>query len=358
MMRGFLEERKVFDLRRSASLRPRPTPGRGSRPAVRSPLHGLALAACGLAFSVAASAEEIAWRFGSVAEAMAAAKESGKPVMALFWSEKRGGCPMKEGAFRNPEVVALAGSFECAFVANEKHPDEATTYALRRFALAFVAPDGRELARLPFRDWESEGDPAAISAAMATALAEAKRPAGEIAAPSEGRERIGRPAPAWQLEGWLRGEPRELQDCAGRVLLVRFWTHTCEFCEASLPGLQELQERYGGQGLTVLGFWVPKPLGSKHTPAEVLRTLEEWGVTKLPIALDTQWQTLRDYWLEGGMRVATSASFLMDRKGVIRWLHPGPELHPEGGSGHEECARRYRDLEAAIRLLLAEKGGG
>lgn len=106
--------------------------------------------------------------------------------------------------------------------------------------------------------------------------------------------------------------------------------------------------------MLVVGFFTPKPFGTPRTWEEVQPVLDRWGVT-FPIAFDTEWKTLKSYWLDSGDRDATSASFLIDRKGVIRWLHPGPELHPGGGEGHEECRRRYADLEKAVRMALEEK---
>jgi hypothetical protein len=77
-----------------------------------------------------------------------------------------------------------------------------------------------------------------------------------------------------------------------------------------------------------------------------------------PIALDMKWDTLNDYWLGKNRRRASSTTFLVDRKGTIRYLHPGPELHP-GKDGcnlfPERCNRDFAELEAAIRILLAEE---
>jgi hypothetical protein len=41
------------------------------------------------------------------------------------------------------------------------------------------------------------------------------------------------------------------------------------------------------------------------------------------IAIDLDWKTLRAYWLDGAKREYTSVSFLIDRKGTIRYIHPG-----------------------------------
>ena len=44
---------------------------------------------------------------------------------------------------------------------------------------------------------------------------------------------------------------------------------------------------------------------------------------------------LRRWWLDGGKRDYTSASFLIDRQGLIRWVHGGGELHPSSDPAHK-----------------------
>jgi hypothetical protein len=44
------------------------------------------------------------------------------------------------------------------------------------------------------------------------------------------------------------------------------------------------------------------------------------------VAIDPDWRTLRRWWLDGAERGFTSASFLLDREGAVRWIHPGGTL--------------------------------
>jgi hypothetical protein len=50
----------------------------------------------------------------------------------------------------------------------------------------------------------------------------------------------------------------------------------------------------------------------------------------------------------------SSMSFLLDRAGRIRFVHPGGEFHEGGGSGHEECNAAYAALVRTIERLLQE----
>jgi len=50
---------------------------------------------------------------------------------------------------------------------------------------------------------------------------------------------------------------------------------------------------------------------------------------RFPVAVDSDWQTLKRWWLDGPERSWTSVSFLIDRRGVIRHVHRGGKLAPD-----------------------------
>lgn len=204
--------------------------------------------------------------------------------------------------------------------------------------------------RAPARDVPpSPPTAAANEAATGTRAAETQG----LPAPRAGGDRVGQPAPAWGELEWIRSEPLALEDLRGKVVLVRFWTDTCPFCRASAPALRALDEEYRDRGLVVIGMYHPKPHGTVRAAADVERVSDEWG-WRFPVALDTDWATLRRFWLDSGRRRATSSSFLLDRTGTIRFVHPGPEFHPGGPADHGQCRRDHADLRAAIESLLAE----
>ena len=143
------------------------------------------------------------------------------------------------------------------------------------------------------------------------------------AAPAEvGRELIGTRAPEWTVSEWIGGEPRTLASLRGRVVLVRWWTAPdCPYCAASAEGLNELAGRYRDRGLSVLGFYHHKaksPLTRGHVEVQAQRL----GF-KFPIAVDDDWKTLHRWWLDRTARGWTSVTFLIDREGIIRHVHPG-----------------------------------
>lgn len=166
---------------------------------------------------------------------------------------------------------------------------------------------------------------------------------GGAFAAEPGADLLGRPAPEWQAEHWMNSEPLTLEDLRGRVVLVRFWTAPgCPFCRATAPSLNTFHERYGDDGLTVVGLYHHKAR-SPLDPADVARHAEAFGF-EFPVAVDTGWRTLRRWWLDDRERGWTSVSFLLDREGVIRWIHPG--------GSYVEGDEDFAELEARIRGLL------
>jgi hypothetical protein len=65
------------------------------------------------------------------------------------------------------------------------------------------------------------------------------------------------------------------------------------------------------------------------------------------VAIETDWKTLHQWWLDGGRRDFTSVSFLIDREGMIRHIHPGGE--------HVKGDEAYAKMNGAIEKLLGEK---
>jgi peroxiredoxin len=153
---------------------------------------------------------------------------------------------------------------------------------------------------------------------------------------------IGTRVQEWEVEGWLHSKPLTVKDLAGKVILVRWWTAPgCPFCAVTAPALNDFHHRYKDQGLVVIGFYhhkSSKPLD----PAQVKVSAEKFGF-QFPVAIDRDWKTLKQWWLDKEKRGWTSVSFLIDRKGVIRHIHPGGQ-YPPGSKAQQELQARIEDL--------------
>jgi peroxiredoxin len=172
----------------------------------------------------------------------------------------------------------------------------------------------------------------------------------------EGSDLIGTPAPGWgESLVWVGSEPLHLRDLRGSVVLVRWWTDTCPYCSRSAPALNEFHARFAEKGLVVVGMFHPKPIARPATVESVAEAAEERGF-RFPVAIDRDWSLLRRYWLGRGRHRATSVSFLIDRSGVIRYVHPGPAFHREVLGRNDGPLRDFLELEGMIRKLLDERG--
>jgi peroxiredoxin len=168
--------------------------------------------------------------------------------------------------------------------------------------------------------------------------------------PSEGAELIGRPAPALSGLTWLNSGPLGLEDLRGKVVLIRFWLVGCPYCKNTAPALAELYEKYGGDGLVVIGIHHPKSERARDD-AFVLKAAKGLGF-EFPVAQDRDWKVINAYWLGGVRRSYTSSSILIDKKGIIRFVHDGGEFYRSEDNTDADLA--YKTIDAKIRELLAE----
>ena len=168
----------------------------------------------------------------------------------------------------------------------------------------------------------------------------------------EGDELIGKPAPKWGTLEWLNSQPLKLNTLEDKVVLIRWWTETCPFCAASAPALNEFHDTFKDKGLVVVGMYHSKPPGPRRQGA-LEKAVKRLGF-EFPIALDMDWGTLRRYWLAKGRNRWTSVSFLIDKRGNIRYIHPGGEYYKEEDETRTEAQRDYDELKAMIEKLIAE----
>ncbi|KXV15408.1 cytochrome C biogenesis protein [Caballeronia megalochromosomata] len=134
---------------------------------------------------------------------------------------------------------------------------------------------------------------------------------------------------------WLNAAPLSADALRGKVVVVNFWTYSCINCLRTLPYLKTWAQRYGDDGLVVIGVHTPE-FGFEHDTGNVKRALANLNI-KYPVAIDNDYVIWRafgnQYW---------PAFYIVDAQGRVRFHHFG-----EGG---------YREAENAIRQLLADNG--
>ncbi len=157
------------------------------------------------------------------------------------------------------------------------------------------------------------------------------------------RDLIGTPAPEWTVNDWIGAEPMTLAGLRGKVVVVRWWTAPgCPYCAGTVPVLDELWRAHRADGLVVLGMYHHKS-SDPLTRAHVVAQRQRLGI-EFPVAIDADWKTLRKWWLDGRERAWTSVTFVIDRRGVIRHVHPGGEI----AKGSAEAAALQHVVEEAL----------
>ena len=117
------------------------------------------------------------------------------------------------------------------------------------------------------------------------------------------------------------------------------------YCSATAPALNEFHRVYREQGLAVVGLYHHK----SRTPLDLAAVKQHAGRLgfEFPVAIDPDWRTLKRWWLDAGGENWTSVSFLIDRRGIVRHIHPGGQ-YVKGDPD-------YTALQAKLEELLAEK---
>lgn len=134
---------------------------------------------------------------------------------------------------------------------------------------------------------------------------------------------------------WINSRPLILAQLRGKVVLIDFWTYTCVNWRRTLPYVRAWAQKYGADGLVVIGVHTPEFSFEKNLDNV------RWAVGDMrvdyPVAVDSNngiWNSFsNEYW---------PALYIIDAKGQIRSHHFG-----EGG---------YDEAERKIQTLLTETG--
>ncbi len=126
-----------------------------------------------------------------------------------------------------------------------------------------------------------------------------------------GHPLVGSPAPDFKADS-LNGQGKiSVKGMEGKVVIVDFWATWCEPCKKSFPKLQELNVKYKASGLEIVGISEDDEKGG----------IADFGSTygsKFPLGWDDG-KSIAGKWQPKSM----PASFIVDRKGIVRFAHLG-----------------------------------
>jgi cytochrome c biogenesis protein CcmG, thiol:disulfide interchange protein DsbE len=125
---------------------------------------------------------------------------------------------------------------------------------------------------------------------------------------------VGNPAPDFHVKALTGSKGTvSLKELRGQVVLVDFWGTFCEPCKKSFPKLQDLNAKYAGGGLQIVGISEDEDEDKDKIPGFA----ETYGA-KFPLGWDGDKSIARRYKPE-----TMPSSFLIDKKGVVRFGHVG-----------------------------------
>lgn len=141
---------------------------------------------------------------------------------------------------------------------------------------------------------------------------------------------VGEQAPHCALTS-LNNTPAHFHEYAGKVLYVDFWASWCSSCLQSFPFLNQLAHEFGDQGLHIVGVNLDEQIDDAHA-------FLAHHPSKFTITNRGGEQCAKSFNVE-----AMPTSYLIDRHGVIRYIHQG---FREGETD---------ELKLQITKLLTEK---
>ena len=139
---------------------------------------------------------------------------------------------------------------------------------------------------------------------------------------------VGEPAPSFSLTT-AHGETIALPDLRGRVVYVDFWASWCGPCRRSFPWMNEMQQRYGDRGLTIVAINVDR---RRADAEQFLHT----NTARFAVVYDDLGATPLAYSVKG-----MPSSYLIDARGTVVDVEQGFRDDRKGA------------LEDQIRSLLS-----
>jgi cytochrome c biogenesis protein CcmG, thiol:disulfide interchange protein DsbE len=144
---------------------------------------------------------------------------------------------------------------------------------------------------------------------------------------------VGQPLAPIHEEYLFGVGPRSLEEARGMAVVLDFWATYCDPCRRSFP---EYEKLHRGGGVAVIAVAMDE---GDDVAADAIKDFADSTGASFAVLWDKDQSSLDAY----GLRKMPTA-FVVDRKGILRYIHGGYE------------ASTLQDLEAEVAALVAEGG--
>lgn len=125
-------------------------------------------------------------------------------------------------------------------------------------------------------------------------------------------DKVGTFAASWKGTKPAQGDVADIKKLRGRVVVIDFWASWCAACRITTPNMNHLHQKFGAQGLTVVGL-------TDDAEDVAVKAISKLGI-KYPVGAATSSETFSDY----GVR-SLPTFFVIDKKGVFREVFVGAQ---------------------------------
>ncbi len=157
---------------------------------------------------------------------------------------------------------------------------------------------------------------------------------------------VGQPAPKLTVSKWIKGGPVKLAK-GKNYYIVEFWATWCGPCRSTIPHLSELQKKYAGKGLVVVGI-------SGESVDKIQKFVAAQKDMDYNVAADKDRATDRAYM---GKRSSIPTAFLVGKDGKVLWIGHPMALDPVlekvfAGKFNAENYKKLTSLESQLKKAM------
>ncbi len=141
----------------------------------------------------------------------------------------------------------------------------------------------------------------------------------------------GKLAPALESAVWFGPKPPTLASLRGKAILLFFWAHWCPDCKADVPIIAGLMKKYGPRGLALIGptRYYGYVANGDDAPPQVEKPYIEQIRRQFYAPLSDMPAPLSNANFARYGASSTPTLVLVDRRGIVRWYHPGAATEQE-----------------------------